>query len=509
MKNRPLSFSLAVLGLLALAAAPPATAQNFDTNQDAALVLGQTSFNATAPATPASATSQNQPLGVAVDPTTGKVFVADFGNHRVLRYASSPSLANGDPAEMVFGQGDFASNLSNRGSANPTPNTLSEPVGLFVDSVGTLWVADGGNNRVLAFASASTLALNANAIRVIGQSNFISKTNTTASTGLFNPLGVFVSAANTLFIADSFNNRVLGYQSISATASNAPAADLVVGQAAFGSGGDGNGNGASQMFTPTSVFVDDGGRLWVTDRDNRRVLRFDNAGSLPAANASANGVLGQPGFNVTVPIQTTAAGMSFPYVSIVDADGTLYVSDLSFNRVTIFPNAATAPNGASASGVLGQPNFTNVSSSIEANTLPGAAGLTFDLQGDLFVANSNADRTTRFTKAAAPAPPTPERPSRPVLSIDGKKRMTTSRSRFRLKGEARVADGTVRRVEVKQRGKRGFRKARGTTSWRFVAKRLKPGRTYKFIVRAIGTNGLSSKRLKLKVRVESRRLLRK
>ncbi len=203
MKNRPLSFSLA------------------------ALVLGQSSFNATA--TPASASSQNQPLGVAVDLTTGKVFVADFGNHRVL-----------------------------------------------------------------AFASASTLALNANAIRVIGQPNFNSKTNTTASTGLFNPLGVFVSAANTLFIADSFNNRVLGYRSISATASNATAANLVIGQAAFGSGGD--GNAASQMFTPSSIFVDADDRLWVTDRDNRRVLRFNNVGSLPAANAPANGVLGQPGF---------------------------------------------------------------------------------------------------------------------------------------------------------------------------------------------------------------------
>lgn len=506
MKNRPLSFSLAALGLLALAAAPQAAAQNFDPNQDAALVLGQTSFNATAPATPASATSQNQPLGVAVDPTTGKVFVADFGNHRVLRYASSPSLANGDPAEMVFGQADFASNLSNRGAANPTPNTLSEPVGLFVDSVGTLWVADGGNNRVLAFASASTLALNANAIRVIGQPNFTSRTNTTASTGLFNPLGVFVSAANTLFIADSFNNRVLGYNSISATASNGPAANLVIGQAAFGSGGD--GNGASQMDTPTSVFVDADGRLWVTDRRNRRVLRFNSAGSLPAANASANGVLGQPGFDVTVPIQTTGSGMSFPYVSIVDADGTLYVSDLLFHRVMIFPDAATAANGGSAGTVLGQPNFTTVSSSIAANTLPGASGLAFDLQGDLFVVNFNADRTTRFTKAAAPAPPTPERPSRPVLSIDGKKTMITSRSTFRLKGEARVADGTVRRVEVKQRGKGGFRKARGTTSWRFIAKRLNPGRTYKFIVRAIGTNGLSSERLKLKVRVKSERLLR-
>ncbi len=498
MKNRPLFFSLAALGLLAIAAAPPVVAQNFETNQDAVLVLGQSSFDATAPATPASATSQNQPLGVAVDPTTGKVFVADFGNHRVLRYDSSRSLANGDPAEMVFGQANFSANLSNRGTANPTPNTLSEPVGLFVDAVGTLWVADGGNNRVLAFASASNLALNANAIRVIGQPNFTSKTNTTASTGLFNPLGVFVSAANTLFIADSFNNRVLGYRSISATASNAPAANLVIGQAAFGSGGD--GNGASQMFTPTSVFVDADGRLWVTDRDNRRVLRFNNAGSLPAANASANGVLGQPGFNVTVPIQTTAAGMSFPYVSIVDSDGTLYVSDLSFNRVTIFPNAATAPNGASASSVLGQSNFTNVSSSIAANTLPGAAGLTFDLQGDLFVANFNANRTTRFTKAATPAPPLP--PSRPILSLEGRKNIFTSRPRHVLRGSARVAGGTVLRVEVKERGKPGFQPARGTESWKFRTDRLKPGKPNKFIIKAVGTDGRSSKRLRVKVRVK-------
>ena len=61
--------------------------------QAATLVLGQPNFTtATAAAT---ATSMNTPLGVAVDPTTDKVFVADRSNNRVLRFSGAASLPNG------------------------------------------------------------------------------------------------------------------------------------------------------------------------------------------------------------------------------------------------------------------------------------------------------------------------------------------------------------------------------------------------------------------------------
>ena len=63
---------------------------------------------------------------MTVDPTTGKVFVADQTNNRVLRFASALVLANGAPAEAVLGQANFTHGLPNRGGS-VTANTMGIP----------------------------------------------------------------------------------------------------------------------------------------------------------------------------------------------------------------------------------------------------------------------------------------------------------------------------------------------------------------------------------------------
>ena len=50
------------------------------------------------------------------------------------------------------------------------------------------------------------------------------------------------------------------------------------------------------MDTPMDVAVDSGGRLWVADANNNRLLRFENA-ALKTNGADADGVLGQRDFD--------------------------------------------------------------------------------------------------------------------------------------------------------------------------------------------------------------------
>ena len=52
----------------------------------------------------------NGPNGVFYDNRTGKVWVADRGNHRVLRFSSANAYINGSDAELVIGQPDFVTN---------------------------------------------------------------------------------------------------------------------------------------------------------------------------------------------------------------------------------------------------------------------------------------------------------------------------------------------------------------------------------------------------------------
>lgn len=84
--------------------------------------------------------------GAEIDPT-GNLWVADTANHRVLRFPLNPSTgAIAKRADLVLGQKDFRSNVwGNR------LDELDSPAAVRVDARGWLFVADKGNNRVLAF----------------------------------------------------------------------------------------------------------------------------------------------------------------------------------------------------------------------------------------------------------------------------------------------------------------------------------------------------------------------
>ena len=98
-----------------------------------------------------AANTLHGPTGVALD-EAGRLWVADYWNHRVLRFDSAASKANGANANGVLGQADFTHGNNNRGGS-VAANTLSYPWGVALDEAGRLWVADYNNNRVLAYAT--------------------------------------------------------------------------------------------------------------------------------------------------------------------------------------------------------------------------------------------------------------------------------------------------------------------------------------------------------------------
>ena len=347
-----------VLAVLLMLTTPVLAAFNPSNGQAAKLVLGQPDF--TSNAFHATQAGMYNPYAVAVDPATHKIFVADDLNNRVLRFASVYALSNGAAAEAVLGQPNFTSN-----TGHATQNGMNVPASVFVDSGGRLWVADYNNNRVLRYDHAATLPSGANANGVLGQAGFTSHASATNQHSMSAPIGVFVDAGGRLWVAEYGNNRVLRYDN-AASKANGAAADGVLGQPGFTS--KGAATSQNGMSYPHTLAVDAGGRLWVADSENSRVLRFDNAAS-KANGAVANGVLGQPDFTSNVPI-TTQNGMYAPTsVAIDNATGRLYVSDYMNNRVLVFNAAAGLANGANASFVLGQKDFTSNSSGTSATTL--------------------------------------------------------------------------------------------------------------------------------------------
>ena len=468
---------LAALAALTLAFAAGARAASFHTGQAADAVLGQPDFTTTT-ATSGQPNRFRLPEGVAWDPATGKVFVADYGNNRVLRFSSAAAAQVGAFPEAVFGQPNFSAHDANQGGANPTAGTLNFPFDICVDSQGRLWVADLDNNRVLGFYLASHLGNDPAADIVLGQANFTTAAGNTTQATMKNPAGVSAGPGDTLWVADAGNHRVLRFDAI--TNKTAPAsADGVLGQPDFTTGTA--GTTATTMKNPYALWAGSDGRLWVADTGNYRVLRFD-AAAAKAAPASADGVLGQPDFTTNV-FGFTAAQVGDDYGICLDASGTLWVTSYNYPRVLGFPSPAALPNGAAATLVLGEPNLATVIGGHSAVLIGGPSQVAPGPGGSLFVVDYTNNRVLHFSPAAAPS-------AAPAVTVSGSKKITTTKAKLALKGTA--ANAT--KVEVKV-GKAGYKPAKGAASWSFTAK-LAPGKNT-ILVRAVNGSGQTSAAVKI------------
>jgi sugar lactone lactonase YvrE len=461
---------LSAVALLMLAFPALSRADHIQSFQLPENVIGQTQFNIHTVGCTAS--SINSPVGVAVDPITGKVFISDSNNNRVLRFSSASALLSGAAAEAVLGQPDFTSN----GHAT-TPKELYAPAGLAFDSTGRLWVADSRNHRILRFDNASAKPQFAGtADGVLGQTNFSTAANPNPpdATSMNQPFGVAVDTNGTLWVSDSWNYRVLRFDNAAAKA-NGAAADGVLGVPVFTV----NSGGLTNQYAfniPRGLAVDSAGHLWVADGANHRVLRFDNA-AVKTNGALADGLLGQSDFTTAIPYSPpTATTMSFASGVVVDGSGTLWVADAGNQRVLRFDNAASKANDAAPDAVLGQKSFTTNFSALSRAGMFGPIAVALTTTGDLFVAEANNDRVTRFTSKPDPATPTPmPAPSHvaPTLAVSGKKLFHTTHATATISGQAASADGIA--AVTWKLGSGSQKSAIGTSAWHFKAS-LKPGK---------------------------------
>ncbi len=340
-------------------------------HENAAAKTGLAPADGTVAMAPAAAgTDLREITGTAIDPATGKLFVADLQKNRVVRYGSVQALQTGSLPEAVLGQPNF--DVTDGGT---TASKLRQPGGIHVDALGNLWVADTGNNRVLRFAGAGTLANGAGAAQVFGQSTFTASTAATSSTGMKAPAAIctetgfvppFATIIQRLWVADTDNGRVLRFET-PLNSANGAAASGVLGQSTFTSSTA--TLSSTGMSEPSGLAAEPNGRLWVADRAFKRVLRFDTAGT-KANGAAANGVLLQVNFSGSGYDRT-------PGQLAVSPQGRLFVPIVNENRVLWFNSAGTMSNGSLHDGVLGQPNLvsTDYGDSFQGLTRPTSAVL--------------------------------------------------------------------------------------------------------------------------------------
>ena len=193
----------------------------------------------------------------------GALYVPDSHNNRVLKYENP--FEHDSSADQVWGQVDFSGILCNQGFAAPTAETLCFHShtnrgqigrygnGVEFDGDGNLWVADGGNNRVLRFPFDPDTGENARAADlVLGQPDFESAEPGRAELQSFHaPSAVAIDRDRSLYVADTGNDRVLVFDP------------------PFETGMRANRRIKVEFSSPTSVEIDPAGRgVWINDTGN-------------------------------------------------------------------------------------------------------------------------------------------------------------------------------------------------------------------------------------------------
>lgn len=352
--------------------------------------------------------------------------VVDAGNHRILIYRpfeqwTSDTLTQ--PALALIGQPQFSVRQPNEGLFGARPDSLASPLHATF-AANELFVADAGNNRVLVFdfPGGSVPVAGATATRVLGQDkldtnapNLIEgrefRFTLETSQGTAADAGLAIDLKSDpphLYVADPFNNRVLGFRDIRKLRPG-DKADLVIGQVDFtyslinSPSGDPNRPNDTGLFSPSGVAVDADGNVWVADTGNGRVLRFPRPFDQLASGTQQrpNLVLGQRDFSskLTDPTRQT---MSQPYSLAFTGGGAngLLVSDVALNRVLFFSGKIQQfTNYMPASNVFGQAGFFGSGTGSDDNRMRGPRHIASDPDDRLYVADTGNNRILIFDRA--------------------------------------------------------------------------------------------------------------
>jgi NHL repeat len=306
---------------------------------DADVVLGQMSFTAEGPraAGAGAANGLHLPTGVLVH--DGMLLVADAWHHRVLVWSEIPT-SNSTPPTFAIGQPDLESTLPNAGGAI-AGNALYWPYGIQIVN-GWLWIADTGNRRVLGWPGIPTRG--ESAAVVLGQDGFErgdeNRGGAPTSCSFRWPHAI-AGDAESLYIADAGNHRVLGW---SATPTEDTPASLVLGQPDFTTNTEQphRKQGAQRMRFPYAIALQDR-TLGVADTANNRVLFWHDVPSV-GAGLPADEVIGQHDFDASGENRWKSVEddtLCWPY-GIATFGDRFAVADSGNNRVMLW-DAALSP----------------------------------------------------------------------------------------------------------------------------------------------------------------------
>jgi uncharacterized protein (TIGR03437 family) len=278
-----------------------------------------------------------------------------------------------------------------------TAAQLNAPIGVSLDSAGTLYIADQVNNRVRQVPVGGTI----NTVAGNGAPGYAGDGGAAINAELYGPCGMVVDPSGPFYIAD--------YQNVVRKVIPASANEIVTvaGTGAYGFGGDGGigiqtGPPAALLAHPCGITLDKYGNLFIADAGNNRIRMINPTGYISTvAGSPVRGFSGDGGL-------ATFAELNAPEGVVADTYGNLYFTDTLNNRVRKLTFTGAACNATSG-------NCPFIITTVAGSSPPGESGgfsgdggpavnaqlnqpfgIALDAAGNIYVADSYNQRVRRI-----------------------------------------------------------------------------------------------------------------
>ncbi len=244
----------------------------------------------------------SSPRGIAVAPS-GAVYFCDSRNNvvRKVNAAGIISTVAGDGSNGYSGDGGAA-----------TAAQLNGPVGLAVDAIGNVFISDTRNSVIRKVDTAGVITT------IAGNTTpgFAGDGGAATAAELNRPAGLAIDASNNLYIADARNNRVR-------IINTSGVINTLAGTGTAGYTGDGGAATAATMSEPSAVAIRSNGNILITDSRNNALRSINSSGTI--ATLAGTGTAGYAGDGGAA----TAALITSPSAVYADGAGNIYLADLS------------------------------------------------------------------------------------------------------------------------------------------------------------------------------------
>jgi uncharacterized protein (TIGR03437 family) len=299
---------------------------------------------------PATSAQLNSPNGVALD-SAGNLYVADNVRIRLVSSGVITSVAGG------------GTSLGDNGPA--TIAQLSVAAGVALDSAGNLYIADANYCRIRKVSNGVITTVAGN-----GTCGFGGDNGPAISAQLSYPQSVAVDSGGTLYISDTWNNRVRKVSNGVIT--------TVAGNGTPGFSGDGGPATSAKLggdLGDITVALDSAGNLYIADANYCRIRKVSNG---VITTVAGNGTCGFGGDNGLA----TSAELNGNLAVAVDRTGNLYIADYLNYRIRRVSNGVITTVAGN-----GTPGFSGDNAPAVNAQLNLPYGMALDSAGKLYIAD--------------------------------------------------------------------------------------------------------------------------